>query len=207
MERTGIIAILRGIPNERVEEIVNVLHEAGIRRIEVPLNSPNPFTSIERAREFLPGDCEVGAGTVVRAQDVGRVRDSGGQFVVSPNLNVEVVRATVAENMASYPGVATPSEAYAALEAGATALKLFPACQLGLAAMKAWRPVLPEGTRLIPVGGVTADDFEAWVRAGADGFGMGTALYSPKYDVDEVRRRSERIVASWQKAIDQEDMK
>jgi 2-dehydro-3-deoxyphosphogalactonate aldolase len=190
----GLIAILRGLRPEEAEPIGNALYAAGMRIIEVPLNSPQPLRSIEILRRVLPEDCLVGAGTVLSAQQVQTVRDAGGQLIVMPHCDVQVLHAAKSAGLYLAPGVATPSEAFAALAAGADALKLFPAEQVGISAMKAWLAVLPTGTALLPVGGITPDNMAAYLQAGAAGFGLGSALYSPGMATAEVGRRAHAFI-------------
>ena len=186
----GLIAILRGLPPEEAESIGSALYAAGIRIIEVPLNSPQPLRSLEILRRILPEDCLVGAGTVLSAEQVRAVKEAGGQLIVMPHCDVSVLHAAKDAGLYLTPGVATPSEAFAALTAGADALKVFPAEQVGIGAMKAWLAVLPPGTALLPVGGITPDNMAPYLRAGAAGFGLGSALYSPGLSADEVGRRA-----------------
>jgi 2-dehydro-3-deoxyphosphogalactonate aldolase len=195
-----IIAILRGITPPEAVPICGALIDSGITTIEVPLNSPDPFASIQAmAREF-GSRARIGAGTVLTVEDVGRLREAGGTLVVSPNCDPEVIRATVAAGMESWPGVMTPTECFAALKAGATGLKIFPGSLLGPDGLKAIRAVLPKGTQVYAVGGAGPDNFATWIKASADGFGIGTALYTPGLSVDEVRARAQRIVAAYDAA-------
>ena len=190
----GLIAILRGLRPEEAESIGSALYAAGIRIIEVPLNSPQPLRSLEILRRILPEDCLVGAGTVLSAEQVQAVKAAGGQLIVMPHCDVQVLRAAKDAGLYLAPGVATPSEAFAALTAGADALKVFPAEQVGIGAMKAWLAVLPPGTALLPVGGMTPDNMVPYLRAGAAGFGLGSALYSPGLPADEVGRRAQAFI-------------
>ena len=191
-----LVAIIRGVTPEEAVGIGEVLVEAGIRIIEVPLNSPNPLASIERLAARFEGDALIGAGTVLRAEDVGRVRDSGGGLVVSPNANPAVIRATVEAGMVSSPGFFTPSEAFAALDAGAHALKLFPAEAASPQVVKAIRAVLPREVPLLVVGGVTPDTVSGWLKAGADGFGLGGALYKPGQGAAQTLEKARAFVAA-----------
>ena len=197
----GLIAILRGLRPEEAESIGSALYAAGIRIIEVPLNSPQPLRSLEILRRTLPEDCLVGAGTVLSAEQVRAVKVAGGQLIVMPHCDVQVLRAAKDAGLYLAPGVATPSEAFAALTAGADALKVFPAEQVGIGAMKAWLAVLPPGTALLPVGGITPDNMAPYLRAGAAGFGLGSALYSPGLPADEVGRRAQAFIQARRAAM------
>lgn len=197
----GLISILRGLRPEEAEAVGNALYVAGMRIIEVPLNSPQPLRSIEILRSTLPGDCLVGAGTVLSTQQVREVREAGGQVIVMPHCNVDVLRAAKALGLYLAPGVATPTEAFAALAAGADALKLFPAEQVGLSAMKAWLTVLPPGTALLPVGGITPDNLAAYLQAGAAGFGLGSALYTSGLNPAEIGHRAHTFIRARHAAL------
>ncbi|MBA1275008.1 2-dehydro-3-deoxy-6-phosphogalactonate aldolase [Stutzerimonas azotifigens] len=197
MRQLPLIAILRGITPEEVIEVGRALHGAGFRLIEVPLNSPRPLESIARLAEVLGGDCLVGAGTVLSIEQVRQVAAAGGRLVVAPNADVAVIHEAKAAGLFSAPGVATPTEAFAALAAGADALKLFPAEQFGPAVVKAWRAVLPADCQLLPVGGITPAGMEAYVRAGAQGFGLGSSLYRPGMDAAEVGRNALAFAGAW----------
>lgn len=184
--RCPLVAILRGVTPGEVVEIGEALVDAGFTLIEVPLNSPDPFDSIARLAAQLGGRAMIGAGTVLTVEDVARLRDAGGEMVISPNTDTRVIAATRAAGMASLPGYFTASEAFAAIGAGATALKLFPAEAATPAVVKAQRAVLPKSLPLLAVGGITPDAMAAWRAAGADGFGLGSALYRPGASVAEV---------------------
>jgi 2-dehydro-3-deoxygalactonokinase len=194
--RSGLIAILRGITPDEAVAVGRVLVEEGIDGIEVPLNSPDPFTSISRLVAALGDAVPVGAGTVLTPADVERTRAAGGRIVVAPNTDTAVIAATVAAGLRSYPGVATPSEAFAAVAAGARSLKLFPAAAVGIDGMRAWQAVLPAGVELLPVGGVDATNLGDWLAAGAAGAGLGTALYRPGDSAETVRGKARAIVAA-----------
>lgn len=189
-----LVAIIRGITPEEVEAVGEAIYSAGIRIIEVPLNSPQPFESIRRLSALMGDRALVGAGTVLTPRQVDEVVDAGGRLIVSPNANVEVIRATVAAGMVSAPGFFTPSEGFAAIEAGATALKLFPAEAASPAVVKAQRAVLPRDVPLLIVGGVSASTMEPWLAAGADGFGLGSGVYKPGQGAAEVARQAQTYV-------------
>jgi 2-dehydro-3-deoxyphosphogalactonate aldolase len=194
--RCPLIAILRGVTPGEVVAVGEVLFDAGFRLIEVPLNSPEPLESIARLAKAFADRAVIGAGTVLRVAEVSAVRTAGGAMIVSPNTNIEVIAATRKSGMVSLPGFATASEAFAALEAGATALKLFPAEGASPAVLKAMRAVLPVGTRVLPVGGITPASMTPWLDAGAAGFGIGSALYSPGVALEEIARRARTFVAA-----------
>ena len=174
-----LVAIIRGVTPGEAEAIGEALYEAGIRIIEVPLNSPDPLQSIERLAKRLGERALIGAGTVLEARQVADVKAAGGQLIVSPNTNVEVITAATAAGLVSCPGYFTPSEAFAALAAGAHALKLFPAEAATPAVLKAQRAVLPKDFPILVVGGVTPERMVAWMEAGADGFGLGSGVFKP----------------------------
>ena len=191
-----LIAIIRGVRPDEVVAIGEALVAAGIRIIEVPLNSPDPFTSIERLARHLGGSATVGAGTVLTAAHVESVHDSGGTLIVAPNADPAVIAATVAAGLVSAPGYFTPSEAFAALAAGAHVLKLFPAEAASPAVLKSQKAVLPKGVPVLPVGGVTPDGMAAWIAAGADGFGLGGGVYAPGMTAADAGERARRYVAA-----------
>ena len=191
-----LIAILRGVRPSEVVNIAQVLFEAGFTLIEVPLNSPEPFESIARLAQTFTDRAVIGAGTVLRESEVAAVRAAGGTMIISPNANPKVIGATVDAGLVSLPGVATPTEAFAALQAGATALKLFPAEGASPAVLKAMRAVLPADARVLPVGGITPEGMAPWVIAGAAGFGLGSALYKPGLAADAVAVRARSFIAA-----------
>ncbi|MBI0326363.1 2-dehydro-3-deoxy-6-phosphogalactonate aldolase [Burkholderia plantarii] len=178
-----LVAIMRGLTPAEAVGHGEALVEAGFRLIEVPLNSPDPFASIAALRAALPAEVLVGAGTVLRPEYVDEVARVGGELIVMPHADPDVIRRAKALGLASAPGVATPSEAFAALRAGADVLKMFPAEQLGPIAVKAWRAVIDARVPLVPVGGVTPDNMGPYLSAGANGFGLGSALYRPGQSV------------------------
>lgn len=196
MSHRNIIAILRGITPAEAIPVARALVDAGITRIEVPLNSPQPMTSIVAMVDKLGAVAQVGAGTVLSVDQVQDVKDAGGRLVVSPNCDPEVIRATKKLGMYSWPGVMTPTECFAALKAGADGLKLFPGSLIGPEGLKAIRAVLPKGTQVYAVGGAGPQNFAEWAKAGATGFGIGTALYTPGLSVAEVSARAEAIVSA-----------
>ena len=198
LQHLPLVAILRGIKPSEAEAIGAVLYRSGFRLIEVPLNSPEPFTSIATLRRVLPADVVIGAGTVIKTDAVDRLAAIDADLVVMPHGDLGVIRAAKASGLICMPGVATPTEAFAALEAGADALKLFPAELIAPNVVKALRAVLPRTTRLFPVGGITPQSFKPYVDAGVAGFGLGSALYAPGTTADEIAVRAERFVAAWQ---------
>jgi 2-dehydro-3-deoxyphosphogalactonate aldolase len=189
-----LIAILRGITPDEVIPVATAIHEAGFRCIEVPLNSPDPLTSIGALAAHFGESALIGAGTVLTAADVERVAAAGGRIIISPNCDVAVIAATKAAGLQSLPAYFTPSEAFRAIDAGADALKLFPAEAAGPAALKAVRAVLPMGFPLIPVGGIDQASMAAYRAAGAAGFGIGSTLYAPGRSVDDVSQRARALV-------------
>jgi 2-dehydro-3-deoxyphosphogalactonate aldolase len=191
-----LVAILRGITPEEAEPVGDALWQAGWRLLEVPLNSPGPLQSIERMVRRFP-QALVGAGTVRTADEVRQVHDAGGQLVVSPHFDRRVVEAASRLGMVSLPGVMTPSEAFAAIDCGATGLKLFPAETIPPAAVKAMRAVLPADVLLLPVGGIAPDNMAAYRVAGASGFGIGSALYQPARDPQAVGASARAFCDAW----------
>jgi 2-dehydro-3-deoxyphosphogalactonate aldolase len=192
-----IIAILRGVKPAEAVGIAGVILAAGIDKIEVPLNSPSPFDSINAIVKVYGDQALIGAGTVLTTAQVKQVRSAGGQLVVSPNCDPAVIAATIAEGMQSWPGVFTPSEALAALQAGATGLKLFPGDMAGPKGLKAMRAILPFGTQVYVVGGTAPDNFSKWIEASADGFGLGSAIYKPGDTSETVAAKAQAIVTAF----------
>ena len=195
MARCPLIAILRGVRPDEVEAIGDVLVEAGFAMIEVPLNSPDPFDSIERLAKRYGSVALIGAGTVLDVDQVAAVEVAGGRMIISPNTNTEVIAAAVARDLVSLPGYFTPSEALAALAAGASGLKLFPAEAATPAVLKAQRAILPAAIPIFVVGGVTPDNMSPWTTAGAAGFGLGSALYRPNTSPSDMSAAAKRFVS------------
>jgi 2-dehydro-3-deoxyphosphogalactonate aldolase len=198
--QAGLVAILRGLPPTDAEAVGEALVAAGIRAIEVPLNSPDPLESIRRLAARFGNASLIGAGTVLSAADVAAVAAAGARFIVAPNSDPAVIAVARAAGLQSVPGVFTPTEAFAALAAGADALKLFPAELSSPAGLRALRAVLPSGTAILPVGGVGPEQFAAWRAAGAAGFGLGSALYRPGDSAAEVGARAAAMVAAYEAA-------
>lgn len=193
----GLVAILRGVRPDEVVAIGEALRAGGITTIEVPLNSPQPFDSIERLAHAVGTDTLVGAGTVVAPADVDRVADAGGRLVLAPNFDPAVIARAKARGLLTMPGVATPTEAFAALAAGADLLKLFPGEMLGPPVLRAWRSVLPADTPMFAVGGVGLHNLAAYKAAGAAGAGIGSALYSPGVAATDIERRARDLQRAW----------
>lgn len=201
LSECGLIAILRGLRPEEAVAIGRALYDTGFRLIEVPLNSPDPLRSIRALRDALPADCLIGAGTVLRPESCPEIAAAGGQLVVMPHSDPAVIRAAQAAGLACAPGVATPTEAFAALAAGADVLKLFPAETLGPAGLKAWRAVLTPPIAIVPVGGITPESIGPYLAAGASGFGLGSALYRPGDTPAQVATQATAFVQAWRDAL------
>ena len=196
-----LVAILRGITPRESVDVGRMLVEEGFSIIEVPLNSPQPLLSIERLAQAIGEQALVGAGTVLRTEQVREVASAGGRLVVSPNARADVVAATKAQGMISIPGFATASEAFAMLDAGADALKLFPAEAYTPAVVKALRAVLPADVAVLPVGGIDAASMATWWAGGAAGFGLGSALYRTGDELDSIRGRARNLLTAWRALI------
>ena len=192
-----LVAILRGICPDEAVSIGHVLADAGFHVLEVPLNSPQPMESIRRLTQSLGDNYLIGAGTVMTTAQVNEVAAAGGRLIVMPHADATVIRAAKEAGMVCVPGVATPTEAFAAVAAGADGLKLFPANQITPEGLKAWRAVLPKELPIFPVGGIAPDNMASWVAAGAQGFGIGSALYAPGVDADEVAHRAHAFAQAW----------
>ncbi|OKH87160.1 2-dehydro-3-deoxy-6-phosphogalactonate aldolase [Thalassospira sp. TSL5-1] len=190
MSHRNLIAILRGIHSSEAADIARALVDAGITRMEIPLNSPDPFEAIPVMKKAVGDNAKVGAGTVLTVEDVDRLKGIDAEFVVSPNCDIEVIAHTKKCGMGSWPGVMTPTECFAAIKAGADGLKIFPASQVGAQGIAAMRAVLPKSLPVFAVGGVEPIDFESFAKAGCNGFGLGSGIYKPGMSADEVGRRA-----------------
>lgn len=197
MARLPLVAILRGLRPDEAPGILAALLGGGFTLIEIPLNSPDPLASIAAMRKLAPPDVLVGAGTVLSPAHVERVAEAGGDLIVMPHADVATIAAAKARGLACAPGVATPTEAFAALGAGADGLKAFPAESITPAVVKAWRAVIPSDVPILPVGGVAPETMAAYVAAGASGFGLGSALYRPGDTPDRVAERAAAFVTAW----------
>ncbi len=194
-----LVAILRGITPAEAEPAAQILYDAGFRLIEVPLNSPEPFDSIGKMRRLLPDDALIGAGTVLEAEYVDRLVALNADLVIMPHADLEVIRMAACRGLICIPGIATPTEAFAAIRAGATGLKLFPAEMVTPVVLKAMRAVLPKATPIFPVGGITPDNQAEFLAAGANGFGLGSALYKPGMSMTELKDNATAFVTKWRR--------
>jgi len=197
LQQLPLVAILRGVKPDEVEAIADALYAEGFRVIEVPLNSPQALDSIGRLARRMPADALIGAGTVLSADAVRDVQIAGGRLIVMPHADVAVIRVAKARGLACVPGATTPTEAFAALQAGADALKLFPAELVTPPVVKAMRAVLPKELKLLPVGGITPESMAAYCKAGAAGFGLGSALYAPGMTAADVAQRARAFAGAW----------
>jgi 2-dehydro-3-deoxyphosphogalactonate aldolase len=195
--RCPLVAILRGISPSDAASVGDALVDAGFALIEVPLNSPEPLESIALLTKRLGSRAVVGAGTVLHVSQVRAVQSAGGRLIVSPNTNTSVIQASAAAGLASLPGYATATEAFAAIDAGAHALKLFPAESTTPTTLRAQRAVIPISMPIIPVGGINVESFKPWVEAGASGFGLGSALYRAGVSAGEIARAANRMITGW----------
>jgi len=193
-EPKPLVAILRGLTPQRAPETGAALFAAGFRVIEVPLNSPQPLESIKLLAQAHGAACLVGAGTVLGVAEVEAVHAAGGRLVVAPNCDARVIRRALELGMRVMPGIATATEAFAALECGATELKLFPAATYGPRHLKALKSVLPKHVKVYPVGGIGSQDIAAWLESGADGFGFGSELFTPAYTLAELTKRAQSLI-------------
>ncbi|WHA40705.1 2-dehydro-3-deoxy-6-phosphogalactonate aldolase [Agrobacterium larrymoorei] len=196
-----LVAILRGIKPEETEGVVGALLESGLRAIEIPLNSPDPFRSIEIAAKMAPADALIGAGTMLTVEDVTRLDAVGGKLMVSPNVDTDVITAAREKGMVTMPGVLTPTEALLALKAGATGLKFFPASVLGPSGISAIRTILPKDTLVAAVGGVSDKNFTDYTSIGITAFGLGSSLYKPGMSATEARERADLTIKAYDAAI------
>ena len=202
LDRMPLMAILRGVTPDAVVPIGEALVSAGFVIVEVPLNSPQPFESIRKLRDALGDDILVGAGTVLSTESVRKVADAGGALIVMPHSDATVVRAAKDAGLACVPGIATPTEGFAALANGADALKLFPAELLSPSVLRAMRSVFPASARFLPVGGITPASIAAYVAAGASGFGLGSALYKPGDSAESIGMKARAFVTAWTRSRD-----
>jgi 2-dehydro-3-deoxyphosphogalactonate aldolase len=200
LKQSGLIAILRGLHPSEAIEVADALYREGFRVLEVPLNTPQALLSIEAIRKALPRGCLVGAGTVTAPAQVAEVREAGGELIVMPHGDRRVLEAAISAGLDVLPGVATPTEAFAALAAGATLLKLFPADHLGPVVLRAWLAVLPPEAACVPVGGIHPENLGEFLRAGAIGAGIGSALYQPRMTSEAAGLRARRFIEAWNAA-------
>ena len=199
MARLPLVAILRGVRPEEAPAILRSLLDAGFTLVETPLNSPDAFASIAAMRALAPPDVVIGAGTVLELADIERVSVAGGDLIVMPHADAILIRAAKARGLIALPGVATPSEAFVAMAAGADGLKAFPAEMITPSILKAWRAVIPKTIPILPVGGIGPAEMAAYVAAGAQGFGLGSALYRPGDSASQVAVKAADFVVAWRK--------
>lgn len=196
LDALPLIAILRGLTPTEAVQVGEVLIDSGFRLLEVPLNSPNPFKSIANLSHEFDSQAIIGAGTVLTREDVNRTVAAGGELIIAPNLDLDVASEATESNVLYCPGIATPSEAFTALRAGANAIKLFPAEMITPSVVKAMRAVLPQRSLLFPVGSITPDNIGPYLQAGASGFGIGSALFKPGKNLKDLKQDADRFVAS-----------
>ena len=194
VRETPLVAILRGIAPDAVVRVATILYDAGIRIIEVPLNSPEPWASLQALAAVAKRDWLIGAGTVLAVEEVKRSWQAGARLIVAPNCDPAVIQAALELNMRVLPGIATATDAFRAIGAGAKELKLFPASTYGAGHLRALRAVLPAAIGVFPVGGIVAADIPDWLAAGADGFGFGSELYKPDYSLPDIELRAKQLV-------------
>ncbi len=192
-----LVAILRGLRPDEALDVGHALYDAAFRVIEVPMNSPEPLDSIRQLSSALGESCLIGAGTVLRTEHVAQIAAAGGRLIVMPHVDVAIITAAKRAGLYCIPGVATPTEAFAAIQAGADAIKLFPAEQITPAVLKAWRAVIPRDLAMLPVGGIAPETMAPYIAAGASGFGLGSALYVPGRDTDDIRQRAHAFAQAW----------
>jgi 2-dehydro-3-deoxyphosphogalactonate aldolase len=196
-----LVAILRGIRPEQVLDVGHALVDAEFRMIEVPMNSPEPLESIRLLSSAFGHQCLIGAGTVLHVDMIAQIAAAGGRLIVMPHADTAIISAAKHAGMYCMPGVATPTEAFAAIHAGADAIKLFPAEQLAPSVLKAWRAVIPRDFAMLPVGGITPESMALYIAAGADGFGLGSALYAPGREAHDVGRRARAFAQAWKEGF------
>lgn len=197
MTSLPLVAILRGLRPADAPAALDALLAGGFKLIEIPLNSPDPLASLATMRRLAPPDVLIGAGTVLSVADVAGVADVGGELIIAPNMNLEVIAAAKARGLIALPGVATPTEGFAALKAGADGLKAFPAEAIPPAVVKAWRAVIPAHVPILPVGGIAPETMASYIKAGATGFGLGSALYKAGASAAEIAERAKAFQAAW----------
>jgi 2-dehydro-3-deoxyphosphogalactonate aldolase len=195
---TPLIAILRGIKPKEVLKVAEVLQKSGFRVLEIPLNSPSPLQSIENIKKEFGSELIIGAGTVLTTTDVQDVQNAGGQIIVSPHTEKNIIKSSKMLGLISIPGVATPSEAFFALKCGAHMLKLFPAETLPPSTLKAWRAILPKDTWVLPVGGITPKNMHPYLSVGANGFGLGSFLFKPNYSIKTIFQNAQQFIRTYQ---------
>ncbi|MFV0322335.1 MAG: 2-dehydro-3-deoxy-6-phosphogalactonate aldolase [Alphaproteobacteria bacterium] len=192
-----LIAILRGLEPENALNVAQILYDAGFRILEIPLNSPEPLISIEKIRKTFDGKIIIGAGTVLNTNAVNNVADAGGQIILSPNCNSQVIQETKKRNMFSFPGVFSPSEAFTAIENGADGLKFFPCELLQPNIIKAYKAVLPKDIATIAVGGINNDNMKDFLKVGISGFGLGSSLFRPQMSMEDIRKNANKVINVW----------